>query len=231
MPLKTCTLIQKIALTHDIYELHYKLPEVSTMLPGQFITFIMKWIGGRSYSILELLNWDTAVLVIKKWELSDGWRGGSIKLCDAELWETFQYVWPAGHFLLTDGIKNRLFLWTWTWLVPLYNQILEGLKRNAEEKYQLVFGTRYIKDLYYIEKFEALKREYPDRFYYHLVVSRDEAQWIIHTWYVTDFLSHKVVSQYSEYYICGAHVMIEGCQKKLSELGVNETQTYFEKYS
>lgn len=85
MPLKTCTLIKKRALTHDVYELHYELPEVTSMLPGQFITFIIKGIGGRSYSILELIDTKIAVLVIKKWELEAGGRGGSMKLCDAEL--------------------------------------------------------------------------------------------------------------------------------------------------
>jgi len=231
MPLKTCTLAKKIQLTHDVYELHYELPESTTMLPGQFITFIMKGIWGRSYSILELLWGNIAVLVIKKWGLVAGWRGGSIRLCDAELWEVFQYAWPAGHFLLSEWVKNRLFLWTWTWLVPLYNQILEGLARNWEEKYQLVFGTRYIKDLYYIDRFEALKKRYPQRFYYHLVVSRDESEGIIHSWYVTDFLSKNVVSQYGEYYLCGAPSMIESCQQKLTELWVWEDDIFFEKYA
>lgn len=231
MPLKTCTLIEKIALTHDVYELHYELPVSTSMLPGQFITFIMKGIGGRSYSILELIDDKIAVLVIKKWELSDGGRGGSIKLCDAELWEVFQFVGPAGHFTLSEGMKNRLFLGTGTGLVPLYNQILEWLKRETDEKYQLVFGTRFMEDLYYIDRFEALKEKYPNRFYFHLVVSREDWEWIINKGYVTDFLSSKVVSQYDEYYICGAPAMIESCLQKLSNLWVSDKQIFFEKYS
>jgi len=35
------TLEKKTALTEDVFELHYKLPEVMTMLPGQFFTFIL----------------------------------------------------------------------------------------------------------------------------------------------------------------------------------------------
>jgi NAD(P)H-flavin reductase len=64
---------KKIALTGDVFELHYKLPEIKTMLPGQFITFIIAGIGGRSYSILEIKE-DIAVLIIKKWEATDGGR-------------------------------------------------------------------------------------------------------------------------------------------------------------
>ena len=35
------TVEKKIALTSDVLEIHYKLPEEKTMLPGQFITFIL----------------------------------------------------------------------------------------------------------------------------------------------------------------------------------------------
>jgi NAD(P)H-flavin reductase len=64
---------KKITLTQDVFEIHYKLPEVKTMLPGQFITFIIAGVGGRSYSILEIIE-DVAVLIIKKWDSADGGR-------------------------------------------------------------------------------------------------------------------------------------------------------------
>lgn len=221
---------KKIPLTQDVFELHYKLPEVKTMLPWQFITFILPEIGGRSYSILEIKE-DIAILIIKKWENKDGGRWWSLALCEANIWDEFKAVWPAGHFVLQENNTNKLFLWTGTWLVPLYNQILEWLKKNSGEKYQLVFGVRYMSDMFYTEKFEQLKKQYPENFYYHLVVSRDEENWIIKKWYVTDFLSKGVVKQYEEYYICGAPEMIAWCQEKLLELWVLEEQVYFEKYS
>jgi NAD(P)H-flavin reductase len=67
------TLEKKITLTKDVFELHYKLPDAKTMLPGQFITFIIPGVGGRSYSVLEIKN-DIAILIIKKWETKDGGR-------------------------------------------------------------------------------------------------------------------------------------------------------------
>jgi len=224
------SLVKKIALTKDVFELHYKLPEVTTMLPGQFFTFILPWIWGRSYSALELRE-DIAVLIIKRWWESDWGRWGSILLCDAEVWDTFKAVWPAGHFLLQDTTSNKLFLGTGTWLVPLYNQILEWLKRWSSEKYQLVFGVRHMSDMFYLDHFANLKQEYPDNFYYHLVVSRDEWEGMIKKWYVTDFLSEKVASEYKEFYICWAPAMIEWCQEKLASLWVDENNIYFEKYA
>jgi ferredoxin-NADP reductase len=123
-------LLEKRSLTDDVFELHYKLPESKEMLPGQFITFILPWIWGRSYSILELRG-DIAVLIIKKWGKEDWGRGWSIAFCDAKVWDEFKAVWPAGHFTLQENTKNKLFLWTGTWLVPLYNQIIEGLKKES----------------------------------------------------------------------------------------------------
>lgn len=85
--------------------------------------------------------------------------------------------------------------------------------------------------MYYLERFEALKKLYPDTFYYHLCVSRDESQGIIHKGYVSDFLTQKSVSDFNEFYICGAPAMIEGCQKRLTELGVSSENIFFEKYA
>ncbi len=221
---------KKIPLTKDVFELHYKLPEVTAMLPWQFFTFILAWVWGRSYSALEI-RWDIAVLIIKRWAESDWWRGWSILLCDAQEWDEFKAVWPAWHFLLQENTYNKLFLGTGTWLVPLYNQIIEGLKKNSGEKYQLVFGVRYMEDMFYQDEFAKLKQLYPDNFYYHLVVSRDDWEWMIKKWYVTDFLSEKVVADYKEFYICWAPAMIEWCQERLTELWVGEDKVFFEKYA
>ncbi len=224
------TLIEKKALTANVFELHYQLPEAKTMLPGQFMTFILASIGGRSYSILEMQE-DRAILVIKKWEIAEGGRGGSIMLCDAEIGDTFKAVWPAGHFVLKENTDNKLFLGTGTGLVPLYNQILEGLKRETGEQYYLVFGVRTHGDILYQERFEALKKHFPNRFNYQLFVSREAGKWNIQQWYVTDVLSKELMQKFQEYYICGAPAMVESCQTKLWELGGDNEKIYFEKYS
>ncbi len=223
------TLSKKIALTDDVFELHYTFPEKKDFIAGQFITFILSWVGGRSYSILEF-NEHEAILIIKRWPLENGGRWGSIILCDAKIWDEFKCVWPVGHFILTDKKVSRLFIGTGTWLVPLYSHILQWLALEDGNKYQLVFWVRYKKDLYYLDKFKELKQKYPDTFYYHLVVSRDEADWLIHSGYVTDFLSEKVVHDFGEYYLCWAPAMIESVEKKLNELWVWDENIYFEKY-
>lgn len=229
MALENATLIEKKSLTQDVFELHYMLSWNKTMIAWQFITFIIPQIGWRAYSILEQTE-NTIILIIKRWSIEMWGRGWSIALCDALIGESFSYVGPAWHFILSQKNVARCFIGTGTGLVPLYSHILAWLKQNTWEKHQLVFGVRHISDLFYVEKFEALKERYPDTFFYHLVVSRDAAQWIIHKGYVTDFLTSDSIQHFWEFYLCGAPAMIEWCQEKLSELWVKEENIFFEKY-
>lgn len=230
MALKKFTLTRKIALTKNVFELHYTTEDDISMLPGQFITFILPKIWGRAYSILES-DANCIKLIIKKWELKEWGRGGSIYLCDAEIWDVFQGVWPSGHFILQNNSKNKVFLGTGTGLVPLYNQIVNWLEKNSWEKYRLIFWVRLHSDMFYIETFETLKNRYPERFSYQLVVSREEAIGDIQKWYVTDFLDSTIIQEYQEYYICGAPAMIQWCQDALTDLEVPEEDIYFEMYA
>ena len=230
MALFEMKLIQKIALTDDVFELSYEIHDEKEMIPGQFITFILPGIGGRAYSIVQLHE-KNIILIIKRWKKEDGGRGGSILLCDALVGDTFKAVWPAGHFTLKDTAESKMFLGTWTGLVPLWNMIQASLKKPDTQKIFLVFGVRFKKDFYYIEKFQALKNAYPQHFDYNLYVSREEWDGEIYAGYVTDALSENTIQTYKEFYICGAPGMIESCEEKLLQLGVKKEAIFFEKYS
>jgi NAD(P)H-flavin reductase len=71
MALTEIQLTKKIPLTKDVFELHYDMGKDVQMLPGQFVTFILPQIGGRSYSILEILNNRIIILIIKKWDMEN----------------------------------------------------------------------------------------------------------------------------------------------------------------
>ncbi|MFA5916773.1 MAG: FAD-binding oxidoreductase [Candidatus Gracilibacteria bacterium] len=118
--LKDFTLITKKKLTYDIFEMLFELSEPLEFKYGQFITFILPGIGGRAYSILELIDGNKIKLLIKR--LENG-RGGSKFICDCEVGTILKGVGPAGHFILKETQKNKLFIGTGTGFVPLYNQI------------------------------------------------------------------------------------------------------------
>jgi len=159
MAMKQFTITKNDKLTHDVFEIHFKTEEPISMNYGQFVTFILPEIGGRSYSVLEE-NGTTIKLIIKKVELEDSGRWGSIFICDSKVWDTLQGVGPAGHFVLQKNNKNKLFIGTGTGLVPLYNQAVwaveEGWCLWRKTERTLNFRGKYIFWKIYLESINGI---------------------------------------------------------------------------
>jgi len=221
------TLIEKKQLTHDVFELIFQWENEINMKPGQFITFILDSIWWRAYSVLES-KWNTISFIVKKRETDNGWRWWSAYICDLKVWDIIKWVWPAGHFTLKENSKNKLFIWTWTWLVPLYNQILWSIEQKQECKLTLVFWVRTLKDTFYIEKFEEIQKKYPN-FDFTILLSKEKSE-LYQKWYVTDFLSLENIESFEEYYICWAPAMIDSTVEKLKKLWVDEENIFLERY-
>ena len=225
--IKIFEIIKKINLTSDVFEIHYKCNEDFEMKPGQFITFILPEIWWRAYSILEK-NWNIIKLIIKRVKKENWWRWWSIFLCDAKVWETFNWVGPAGHFVLKEEDNNKLFVWTWTGLVPLYNQIISWLERWDKSEYTLIFWVRTKKDIFYKENFEKLSKKYSN-FKYNIFLSREELEWT-NKGYVTDFLTEDNLENINEVYICWAPAMVDSSIKILENSKIEKENIYFEKF-
>ena len=221
------TLIEKKQLTHDVFELIFQWENEINMKPGQFITFILDSIWWRAYSVLES-KWNTISFIVKKRETDNGWRWWSAYICDLKVWDIIKWVWPAGHFTLKENSKNKLFIWTWTWLVPLYNQILWSIEQKQECKLTLVFWVRTLKDTFYIEKFEEIQKKYPN-FDFTILLSKEKSE-LYQKWYVTDFLSLENIESFEEYYICWTPAMIDSTVEKLKKLWVDEENIFLERY-
>lgn len=228
MQTKTCKLIKKEILCDDIYELFYECDHPEQMLPWQFITLRIPEVRARSYSICELKDSYHFSLIVKKWTKKQGGRWGSFALCEANIWQTYTYFGPLGHFVLSDCIKNRLFIGTGTGLVPLYNQIISWLQRWEKENYTLFFGTRYKKDIFYEEKLSKLSHIYT-QFQYSISLSRENS--VTHKqWYVTALLDENTIIKYDEFYICWDPKMIASVQELLQKQGISPESIFFEKY-
>jgi len=230
-------LIDKKNLTHNVFEMVFEWEKNLEMKPGQFITFLLDWLGWRAYSILKI-DWNKIVLIIKKRELEDWWRGWSKLICELNIWDSLKWVWPAWHFTLKENNNNKLFIWTGTWLVPLYNMIISELKKNKWNKIFFIFWVRQQEDVFYIEKLEKLKEIYLNfNFYIYISRVKDLHEFelkypndTINSWYTTNYLTKKNIKDYDEVYICWAPTMIESSVEKLKKLNFNQGNIYFEKY-
>jgi len=231
-------LIEKINLTHNVFEMVFKWEKELDMKPGQFITFLLDWwLGGRAYSILRL-EWKKIILIIKKRELNEWWRGWSKVICELNVWDELKWVWPAGHFSIKKTNDNKLFIWTGTWLVPLYNMIVSELEKNKDYKIKLLFWVRNKEDIFYMNELNQLKEKYPN-FEYHMYISRvkdlhefklEYTKNIINSWYTTNYLTEENIKKFNEVYICWAPTMIESVIDKLNKLDFNKENIFFEKY-
>jgi len=227
MALKQFTLTETKLLTHDVYEMSFKTEDPIDMDYGQFVTFILPGIWGRSYSVLEVEE-NTIKLIIKKVELSDSGRGWSIFICDSQVWDTLQWVGPAGHFILQKNDKNKLFIGTGTGLVPLYNQILWINELGLNSKTKMLFWVRREDDLFYIDELNNLAEK--DNFSYEVYTSREKV-WDYREGYVTLYLTEENVKDFEEFYICGMPAMVDACIEKLRELWISEESIFSEKYT
>lgn len=235
--LQNFKLKNKINLTHNVYEMDFESENEINMKPGQFITFLIDSIWWRAYSILSIEK-KVLKLIIKKRELEEGWRWWSKYLCELNIWDSLRWVWPAGHFTLKENKNNKLFIWTGTWFVPLYNMIKYSLKNNKEVKLNFTFWVREKDDLFYLDELEKLKKQ-NHNFDYEIYISRvkdlhdfkKEHLWNkINSWYTTNFLTDENLNIYEEVYICWAPMMIESSVLKLKDLWFKDEQIFFEKY-
>ncbi len=230
-------IINKKEIAPKIYEIKYKCDKTLDMKPWQFITFILPQIGWRAYSILKL-KWNEITLIIKKREIEEWWKGWSKYICERKIWDTLQWVWPAWHFVLRKNTNNKLFIWTWTGFVPLYNMIVDALLKKLDCKIFFTFWVRTRKDIFYLDKLKKLKKQYSN-FDFAIYISREkdilnfELEHIdtrIYSWYTTNYLTPYNIKDCKEIYICWAPAMIEWTQKKLEKIWFNNENIFFEKY-
>jgi NAD(P)H-flavin reductase len=216
--------VEKNNLAPEIFELSFESEENLTIKHWQFITFLLPALWWRAYSILET-NQHIAKFIIKRIENGRWW---SKFICDSEIWTILKWVWPAWHFVLKENDKNKLFLWTWTWFVPLYNQIIWAIKNNLKANLKLIFWVRTFKDLFYIAELEKIKSQ-NDNFDFEIYLSREDFSWC-KRWYTTDYLTKENIENFEEYYICWMAEMIDSCVEKLKNLWINEENIFTEKY-
>ena len=227
MSLKLYALTENNKLTPDVFELIFRWPESINMKPGQFITFLLPEIGGRAYSIAEI-RWDEIVLLIKRWDKENWGRGGSQMLCDTIVWTEYRWVGPSGHFVLTENNNNKLFIWTGTGLVPLYNQIIWATQEKQTGNLTLLFWIRTSEDIFYTDELDIITQSNPN-FNYKVYLSQESNTQYNHG-YTTDYITSETVKNFEEFYICWAPGMIDSATKKLTDLWVNESVIFTERY-
>lgn len=218
-------LVSKKTLTSDVFELIYEAENDFEIIPWQFITFLLPKTGfGRAYSVLYK-DGRKCFFIIKRLENGRGW---SKEICDYEEGIILKWVGPVGHFVDSKKDVSKLYIGTWTGMVPLYFLVRSLLESGFQKNLKVILGNRTFEDLYYLDKFQEFKEKYSN-FDFEVFLSREEVDWY-NRWYVGDFLTWENIEKFSEYYLCGNPNMVDEVVLKLQSQWVKDENIFREKY-
>lgn len=231
MALKKAKLIEKLELTHDVFELKFECNDKFELIGGQFITIKISDGGGpcfRAYSVSSMPQESQFELCIK---IVEGGRGTNW-LNQLKINDEIEFLGPNGKFILkTPAQKKVLFIATGTGVAPFKAIVEEQLAANSAQNFHLIFGVRSEKDVFY-EDWAINTAEKNKNFSYEITLSRPETEnWHGKTGRVTEILKTSQLSpENTEVYICGLKHMIDDTTEILKEKGFAENTIHFEKY-
>jgi len=246
MDFKTATLYKKTILTEDTYEFKFKTDLPFTYETAQFVTIKVPSTDGkmlmRSYSISCSPTQDYFELCVKL--LPEG--KGSFYLRNLAEGQKIEFLGPSGRFkfespkTIEDAEKKTVFLIaTGTGIAPIKAMIEDELAKGSIQRMHLIFGVRYIKDVFYREVFEKLAIKHSN-FTFDITVSRPEEtvsipesqSWNMKKGRVTDILKELNIDPlHTEAYICGLKEMIEETNTILLKKRLPEGAIHFERFN
>ncbi len=161
-------------------------------------------------------------------------------LCDMKEGDTVAFHGPHGNFVLRHPLRDSIFIATGTGIAPM-RSFVEWLFGGSAPRHQgqqiyLVYGTRYVTDIYYEEYFTEIAAQNPN-FHYIVTLSRAGEEWRGARGYVQERVREIVLARPEaertnmDAYICGLNDMVSANRKMLQEeIGWDKKQIVFERY-
>lgn len=139
-----------------------------------------------------------------------------------------------GNFVGPKEIETDLcFISTGVGLAPLRSMYLDIFNKNIPHKnIYVIFGTRWQKDLVYLDEFKELEEKYPE-FKFIPTLSREESpEWTGRKGYVHDIYKELFTDvRPATFYICGWREMVRQTRSNLMEMGYPRKTIHFERFN
>lgn len=144
---------------------------------------------------------------------------------------------PYGEFFIKETDAEMIYIGGGAGMAPLRSHIFELLKRRkSQRKISYWYGARSLKEVFYVEEFEQLQKEFPN-FSWHLALSepKPEDNWtgpvgFIHQVLYDNYLKNHPFPEDCEYYFCGPPMMNAAVLKLLDNLGVEKDNINFDDF-
>jgi Na+-transporting NADH:ubiquinone oxidoreductase subunit F len=117
-------------------------------------------------------------------------------------------------------------------LAPIRSLVYDVIEKGLPHKMRFFFGANTKRDLYYVEEFEQIEKDYPQfSFIPCLARPAPEDNWEGVTGFVTVALQEQVdTGEGKEAYLCGSPGMLDACIKILKEKGFTDETIFYDKF-
>jgi NAD(P)H-flavin reductase len=138
-----------------------------------------------------------------------------------------------GNFILPEELSNDIcFICTGVGLSPLRSMYLDIINRGLKDKnIYLLFGTRFMKDMIYLDEMDELCKLH--NFNFIPVLSRENSSdWVGEKGYV-HYIYKEIFADKrpADFFICGWKDMVQETRRNLLEMGYPRKVVHFERYN
>ena len=227
-------LISKKIVADNTFEFVFETESQFNFIPGQYISIKIDDKKSelpcfRAYSISSIPNGNKFELCVK---IIENGRG-STWLPGLKEGSEIEFRGPIGDFIFKNPpSKNILFLAVGSGITPMKSIIESELKNGNKQNIHLIFGARYIKDIFYKDLFENLAKKH-NNFTFTFALTRPEnTDWKGKIGRITEILKETAINpKNTSAYICGLKEMITDCKRILTEKDVPEGNIFFENFN
>ena len=155
---------------------------------------------------------------------------------------------PYGEFFINDSDAEMLYIGGGAGMAPMRSHLYELFKTlKTGRKVTFWYGGRSRAELFYIEHFRSLEREFPNfKFYLVLSEAKDEDNWnekkdinddngdgfvgFVHQVVIDQYLSKHDAPEDIELYFCGPPLMNQAVLKMADDWGIPEENVRFDDF-
>jgi len=209
--------INRQMLTENVMEFSIETYEEVKVIPGQRALFLCEDEQGpfqRIYSIVDQDTDNERTMLIFAIKLSDNGRGSTM-IKKTPIGSEVMIKWIFGNFVLQNTQLPKVFIGTWTWIVPLINMA----KYCTTEK-QLFFSISHKKDLFYEERIKKII------WLGHKIYISQESISGYQSWRIDLIKEH--FDPNTEFYLCWKPEIVDDIVSKLTVMGYK--RIYIEKF-
>ncbi|NNM95693.1 MAG: FAD-dependent oxidoreductase [Bacteroidia bacterium] len=232
----TSELVDIIDVTPQVKRFFFRMLELTEFKfsAGQFVMLdlpIQSKITTRSYSIASAPGGNTIELIVS---LNDSGLGTPFLFNSLKKGFQLPLSQPAGKFMqppATNLETDVCLVCTGTGIAPFRAYLRDMVNRNVSHKnIDLIFGTRYEKDILYRSEMEELHKNLSG-FRFVPVLSRETGTWQGEKGYVHQVYERLYAGkQPAIFYLCGWKVMIKEARERLLKMGYDKSRIKFELY-